>query len=119
MDLGIPQGLPISSILYLFYNANLLEKSKNIALSITPTRFVDNISLLTFSNTTERNVRNLKKAYRKYLNWARTYGSRFNPDKSELIYFTERKKAYKASITLEGEEIKPSNTIRILGAYLD
>ena len=67
VDLGIPQGSPISPILYLFYNADLLEESEDISLSITPMGFVDDISLLTYSKSTKRNVRNLEKAYRKCL----------------------------------------------------
>ena len=120
VDLGIPQGSPISPILYLFYNADLLEKSLDISLSITPIGFMDDISLLTFSESTVRNVRNLEKAYRKCLNWARTHGSRFNPKKSELIHFLgRRRKVYRAPITLEGKKIKPSKSIKLLGAYLD
>ena len=58
--------------------------------------------------------------YRKYLNWARTHGSRFNLKKSELIYFTgRRRKAYKALITLKGKVIKPTRFIRFLEVYLD
>ena len=68
VDLGIPQGSPISPILYLFYNADLLEESLDISLSITLTGFIDDISLLTYSESTERNVRNLEKAYGKCLN---------------------------------------------------
>jgi len=86
---------------------------------MTPTGFIDDISLLTYSKSTQRNVRNLEKAYRKCLNWARSHGSRFNPDKSELIHFTRRRKAHKASINLEGELIKPSKSIRFLGAFID
>src|SRR5262249_26782015 len=108
VDLDIPQGLLISPILYLFYNADLLEESEDLALSITSIGFIDDISLLTYSKSTERNVRNLEKAYRKYLSWARSHRSRFNPEKSELIYFTERRKAYSAPITLESKIIKPS-----------
>ena len=86
---------------------------------MTSMGFMDDISLLTYSDSTERNVRNLEKAYRKCLNWARSHGSRFNPEKSELIHFIGRKKAYSAPITLEGEIIKPSKSIRLLGAFLD
>ena len=68
IDLGIPQGSPISPILYLLYNADLLEKYEDISLSVPPLGFVDDISLLTYSDSTERNVRNLEKAYEKYLN---------------------------------------------------
>jgi len=119
VDLGIPQGSPISPILYLFYNADLLEESLDISLSITPTGFIDDISLLTYSESTERNVRNLEKAYGKCLNWARSHGSRFNPEKSELIHFIGRRRVYRASITLEGRIIEPSKSIKLLGAHLD
>ena len=80
---------------------------------------MDDISLHTYSESTERNVRNLEKAYKKYLKWASSYGSRFNSKKSELIYFIGRKRAYKALITLERRIIKPSKSIKLLGAYLD
>ena len=56
VDLGIPQGSPISPILYLFYNADLLEESEDIAISITPIGFVDDISLLTYSDSITRNA---------------------------------------------------------------
>jgi len=89
-------------------------------MSITPTGFVDDISLLTYSDSTTRNVQNLEKAYRKCQKWARTHGSRFNPEKSELIHFLgRRRKVYRAPITLEGKKIEPSRSIRLLGAYLD
>ena len=81
--------------------------------------FVDDISLLTYSKSTERNVRNLEKAYRKCLNWARSHGSRFNPEKSELIHFIGRKRVHRAPITLEDKTIKPSKSIKLLGAHLD
>ena len=87
---------------------------------MTPLGFVDDISLLTYSDSTERNVRNLEKAYEKCLNWTRSHGSRFNPEKSELIHFIgRRRKVYMAPIALEGKKIKPSKAIKLLGAYLD
>ena len=110
----------MSPILYLFYNADLLEESEDIAISVTPTGFIDDISLLTYSKSTERNIKNLEKAYRKCLSWARTYESRFNPEKSELIHFLGRKrKARRPPITLEGRVIKPTKSIRFLGVFLD
>ena len=68
IDLDISQGSPISPILYLFYNADLLEESKDISISVISTGLIDDIFLLIFSNSTERNVINLEKTYEKYLN---------------------------------------------------
>jgi hypothetical protein len=52
---GIPQGSPLSPILYLFYNADLLETLENKGLYISVISFVDNINILTFDTTTRRN----------------------------------------------------------------
>ena len=83
---------------------------------------MDDVTILTFSTSIERNCLNLKKVYRKCLAWADTHGSKFNPEKSELIHFTGKRrlgnKRY-ASIDLEGARIEPSKSIRILEAFLD
>ena len=63
VDTGIPQGSPISPILYLFYNADLLEICENRTLRISPTGFVDDINLFTYGTTTEGNCRNLKRVH--------------------------------------------------------
>jgi hypothetical protein len=115
---GIPQGSPISPILYLFYNAPLLKDLEEVAISIDPIGFVDDITLLTYSPSVKQNCRRLKEAYQHCLSWAKAHGAIFNPEKSELIHFTKRKGA-KESITLENQEITPKKTIRILGVYLN
>ena len=63
--MGIPQGFPLSSILYLFYNADLLEIYNNIRLRTSATGFVDNINILIYSELTEENCKKLNKVYEK------------------------------------------------------
>jgi len=118
---GIPQGSPISPILYLFYNADLLDDCEDIAIAISPIGFVDDINLLTYGTSIQRNCRNLEKAYQKCIQWARTHGSKFNPEKSELIHFIGKKRLKRKDtpVTLEGTTIKPSKTIRVLGTFLN
>ena len=68
IDIGIPQGLSIFLILYLFYNADLLDDYYDISISIDSIGFIDDINILTYSKSLERNYKNLEKVYRKYQN---------------------------------------------------
>jgi hypothetical protein len=51
--ISILQGLYISLILYLFYNANLLNICKNIILYINFLNFIDDINIIIFSINAE------------------------------------------------------------------
>jgi retron-type reverse transcriptase len=44
----IPQGSPLSPILYLFYNTDLLEDCENASLRISPIGFVDDVNILIY-----------------------------------------------------------------------
>jgi len=51
IDAGIPQGSPISPVLYLFYNADLLAISDDIRLRTSSTGFLDDVNILTHSKS--------------------------------------------------------------------
>jgi hypothetical protein len=63
VDADIPQDLPILPILYLFYNADLLDIYENRMLRTSPTGFVDDVNFLTYGVTIEGNCRNLERMY--------------------------------------------------------
>jgi Reverse transcriptase (RNA-dependent DNA polymerase) len=52
---GIPQGSPILLILYLFYNADLMEKCNNIRLCTSMTGLIDDVNILTYGQSAEEN----------------------------------------------------------------
>ena len=73
MNIRIPQGSPVSPILYLFFNADLLKKREDIRFYTSATGFVDNINILIFSESIERNYRTLKKIHDRYKVWMRKH----------------------------------------------
>src|SRR5450432_405854 len=64
---GIPQGSPISPILFLFFIADLLDTVNNDTLRMSAVGFVDDVNILTYGLSTERNYKILKEIYRRCL----------------------------------------------------
>jgi hypothetical protein len=67
MHTGISQGLPLSPILFLFYDANLVEACNPLALPASGTSYVDDVNALTLCKLTEENCRMLKTAHKQCL----------------------------------------------------
>ena len=61
VNVNISQNFSFSSILYLFYNANLLKTCKNVKLRFNVTDFVNDINILTYNEFTKQNCDVLKK----------------------------------------------------------
>ena len=78
----------MSPILFLFYNAPLLEALNLPDLHLSALGFADDINLLTYSKSTAVNCTALESAYDLCLAWAATYGMKFAPQKYILTHFT-------------------------------
>ena len=89
VSVGIPQGSPISPILYLFYNTDLLENCESIRFRTSATGFVDNVNILTYSESIEQNCKKLAEIHVECQKWARKHGSQFCSDKYKLIHLSE------------------------------
>ena len=62
INVSISQSSSFSSMLYLFYNVNLLKSCENIKLRFNVIEFMNDINILTYNESTERNCKTLKKA---------------------------------------------------------
>ncbi len=83
--------------------------------------FVDDTTLITWSDSAEVNCRRLTQAHEKCEAWAKRYGAKFAPDKYQLIHFTKRRKNVDLTptVTISGHEAELVTSLRVLGVWLD
>ena len=89
---GVPQGSPLSPILYMFYNADLLEipGRRSGVLSLG---FIDDIAFGIQGETEEENARELEGMLEKAERWRERHGARVEESKYVLVHFSKRRKA--------------------------
>ena len=101
---GIPQGSPISPILFLLFNAPLVRACTLRGLHYGESEaygWVDDVCILAISNSYEENVRLLEKALQRAASWASKHAAKFAPDKFELIHFNNPKSTATTNTTSE------------------
>ena len=116
IDAGVPQGSPISPILYLFYNADLLDVPGSRGLSLG---FIDDIAYGVQGESDVHNARELERMLMKAEKWREGHGARFETMKYVLTHFTRSRTTPTANITITGTTIEPSQEARYLGVIFD
>ena len=121
VTIEISQKSSLLSILYLFYNADLLEVCNNIRFWTNVTEFVDDVNILIYNESTKRNCQMLKKTYNKCERWAQKHNSKFAERKHELIHFSRIFKRFNmsVSVTLNEHEINIKSDIKVLEVQLN
>ena len=115
---GIPQGSPYSPILYLFYNADLIEACKTPDTEAVG--YIDDVSILAVGPTSSRNCKTLKGIHRKAEEWAAKHGSKFAPALFVFVFFFCVFKANRThALRLPHATIKASPSCRYLGIQMD
>jgi hypothetical protein len=115
---GLPQGSPLSPILFLFFNADLVQRridSHGGAIA-----FVDDFTAWVTGPTAESNREGIEAIIDDALDWERRSGATFEADKTTIIHFT--RKAYKAdleSFTIKGQVVQPRSSVKVLGVIMD
>lgn len=118
---GIPQGSPLSQVLYLFYNADLLE-DLTFEESGTAMGYIDDIGILAVGKDTEETSELLAKAHTNVCKpWSRSHGSKFGLDKYQLVHLT-RQTSMNTTHPVRpssGHTINAEKHVKYLGLWLD
>ncbi len=121
INADISQRFLISLILFLFFNASLIEKCKALKIKIEVLNFINDINILVYDRFTEEICRTLSKAHDVCAKWARTHDATFASEKYELTHFTRKSKRFNmtTSIQIESSVIKSKSDVRVLEVQLN
>ena len=115
IETGIPQGSPISPILFLIYIRDLFNSQVVKFLS-----YIDDISLSYSSTSLKKNVKVLAAIVSQLYALAEQNAIQFDLDKTELIHWNRGKLANTVSLTLpNGDKVQPSKVVKWLGIHFD
>ena len=117
---GIGQGDPLSMILYIIYNSDLVDVPKN--KNETALAFVDDTAYLTIGAdfaSTHAALTDMLERPNGAFNWSTDHNSRFETSKFALIDFSMNKSKERPIMNIRGNLIKPTDTHRFLGVLLD
>ncbi len=121
VNVDISQDSLLSSILYLFYNTNLLEACDDIKLKTNFTNFVNDINILTYEKFIKCNCRVFSKIYDRCKQWSKTHDIKFLMTKHKLIHFMKTSKWFnmKVDVKLMKHQINLKSDIRVLKVQLN
>lgn len=115
---GLPQGFPLSPILFLFFNADLV--SRKINANQGGIAFVDDYTAWVVGHSAEENRTGIQKIIKEATEWEKRSGATFEPGKTAYIHFTRNENKDDGQAVEVGDaEIYPATEVKILGVIMD
>ncbi|KAE8551008.1 hypothetical protein EYB25_007240 [Talaromyces marneffei] len=115
---GLPQGSPLSPILFLFFNADLVQH--RISASGGSIAFVDDYTAWVTGPSAEANRAGIEAVINRALEWERRSGATFEYDKTAIVHFTRTASRSSSTLfTVKGVTVKPKDSAKILGVVMD
>lgn len=119
---GIPQGSPISPLLFLIYTSTLYEVIKKEDPSAEVLGFIDDITIYVKGKAPNANRQRLQNILLSCHNWASSRHTAFDyGDKLGFLHvFPKKNKTNLYNLTLpDGKKKSPNKFLKLLGIYFD
>ncbi len=94
INADILQRFFISSILFLFFNASLIEKCKTLKIKIKVLNFINDINILTYNKFIEEICKTLSRAHDVCTKWVHIHDATFTSEKYEFTHFIRKSKRF-------------------------
>jgi hypothetical protein len=108
---GLPQGSPLSPILFLFFNVNLVQTKTNKNQGAIA--FVD-------GSTIENTIKLQQDVILKAELWESLSGATFQPEKTAFVHFTRsHNREDDTPLLIKGNHVQPAESIKLLGVVFD
>src|SRR5271156_5828740 len=122
-EIGVPQGSPISPILFIIYLSGFFDIVET-KIPVTTLSFSDDIGIIAIGGSVREITRTLEQAGQEAIDWGLQNSVSFEVDKTEAVLFTKKRKLAKqvsqARIRLKNESIHYNkDATRWLGVWLD
>ncbi|KAK1837939.1 hypothetical protein CCHR01_19435, partial [Colletotrichum chrysophilum] len=116
---GLPQGSPLSPVLFLFFNADLVQHQ--IDENGGALAFVDDYTAWVTGRSRETNRQGIQDTNDRALEWEQRSGATFEKDKTAIIHFTRnwRLPADSTGFVIKGDTVRPKDHVKVLGVTMD
>ena len=115
LQCGLPQGSPVSPILFLLYTEPIYR------LGNPEGRFgyADDTAILCTGQSLEETSRTASDYLQELVNWGTANGISFDPEKTEVMHFSRRRQETELPVRHGDVEKQPEAAMRWLGLWLD
>jgi len=115
---GLPQGSPLSPMLFLFFNADLVQRQ--IDRNGGAIAFVDDYTAWVTGESAASNRQGIQAIVQEAIEWERRSGATFEEDKTAFIHLTRSAvRADNQPFFIKGREVEPATSTKILGVVMD
>ena len=115
---GLPQGSPLSPILFLFFNADLVQHK--ITKAGGSVAFVDDYTAWVTGENAAANHTGIEGLIARALEWERRSGATFEGEKTTIMHFTRNpSKTDTSPFMIKGQQVAPQESAKILGVVMD